>query len=133
MGHGEGRQYGNSNQQVWFSISNHFNIDNILIIYWYTRLPPNYSLDISCFSLSKTTWKQRTKRIIKLTSICKDYFYYFNIQILSCTSFNMNKTYMNANAWKNTFGWSLINANWKNKIYQKYEYCSFFLDKVVHL
>ena len=31
---------------------------------------------------------------------------------------------------QNAFGWSLINANWKNKIKRKSEYCCFFLYKL---
>ena len=50
-----------------------------------------------------------------------------NIRILSDTTLNtkiINVIFLE----KNAFGWSLINANWKSEIYQKYECCCFFLN-----
>ena len=55
---------------------------------------------------------------------------YLNTRLLIVASYNANKFYANiadADRSKNKSGWSLINTNWKNKEYQKHEYCSFFL------
>ena len=61
---------------------------------------------------------------------------YIISQILNGASFDMNKIYMNranTNAWKKKTHRLIINTNWKNQIWQRYEYCSFFnllLDKI---
>ena len=72
-----------------------FHIINVEPSVNYSNMKEDHFIILNLISKKGLYGKPRTHRIIKLIYICKDYLYYLNTQILSGSSFNMNKIYAN--------------------------------------
>ena len=72
-----------------------FHIINVEPSVSYSNMKEDHFIILNLISKKGLYGKPRTHRIIKLIYICKDYLYYLNTQILSGSSFNMNKIYAN--------------------------------------
>ena len=72
-----------------------FHIINVEPSFNYSNMKEDHLIILNLISKKGLYGKPRTHRIIKLIYICKDYLYYLNTQILSGSSFNMNKIYAN--------------------------------------